>query len=57
MKEQWLGGKEPSAADANAFNDIKADGVPDSEVYPALFAWYSMMAVFSEDVINSWTKS
>lgn len=55
-KEQWLGGKEPTAADATAFNDLKTEGVPDSEQYPALFAWYSMMSVFSDEVINSWAK-
>lgn len=53
---QWLAGKEPTAEDVKAFNEIKAEGVPSSEDYPALFAWYSMLTNFSDEVINSWGK-
>ena len=49
----WLGGTKLSAADKEAFDEIK-DTPPNPEMQPNLFAWYAMVSKFSDAVRSTW---
>ena len=50
---QWLGGTKQCAADAQAYEEIKATP-PRAESHPATFAWYAMVGKFSDKIRASW---
>ena len=53
-ENQWLGGQKLSAADAQAFDEIK-DTPPNPELQPNLFAWYALVSKFTDTIRASWT--
>lgn len=50
----WLGGTKASAADREAYDDIK-DTPPNVELQPNLFAWYALVSRFSDSIKATWT--
>ena len=49
----WIGGKEPSKADSDAFEALQGK-IPHPDANPFAFAWYHLMVRFSEEVRHSW---
>ena len=51
----FVKGAQPSHEDGEAFEKfIKAKFVPDQDKYPSVWAWYSLMVLFEDEVIKSW---
>ena len=51
----FVNGAEPSQEDAESFAKfIEAKTVPDQDKYPSVWAWYSLMVLFEDEVIQSW---
>lgn len=51
----FVNGPQPSIDDAAAFQEfINAKQVPDQDNYPSVWAWYSLMVLFEDEVIKSW---
>ena len=51
----FVKGAQPSHEDAEAFEKfITAKCVPDQDKYPSVWAWYSLMVLFEDEVIKSW---
>jgi glutathione S-transferase len=48
-KNPWVGGKEPSKKDAEAFTSLNG-GDLDAETAPHTFAWFNVMSSFSDEV-------
>ena len=54
-KNLFVNGAQPSQDDAQAFEKfITAKCVPDQDKYPSVWAWYSLMVLFEDEVIKSW---
>ena len=51
--QQWVGGQQPSAADKEAYESLKA-GTVSAETHPHTFAWFCLVFKFSDAVKNSW---
>ena len=57
-KNLFVNGPQPSQDDAQAFEKfITAKCVPDQDKYPSVWAWYSLMVLFEDEVIKSWKPS
>ena len=57
-KSLFVNGPQPSHADAEAFEKfISAKFVPDQDKNPSVWAWYSLMVLFEDEVVNSWKGS
>ena len=57
-KNLFVKGAQPSYEDAEAFEKfITAKFVPDQDKNPSVWAWYSLMVLFEDEVINSWKAS
>ena len=53
----FLGGDEPSYKDAEFFRYlIKNKYKPEKEEYPSIWAWYSIMILFEDEVIKEWMR-
>ena len=51
----FLKGAHPTQADASTFAKfIEEKCVPDQDKYPSVWAWYSLMVLFEDEVIKSW---
>ena len=51
----FIKGAHPSYEDAVNFNKLyEAKFIPDQDKYPSVWAWYSLMVVFEDEVVNSW---
>ena len=51
----FVKGAQPSHDDAEAFAKfVEAKAVPDQDKYPSVWAWYSLMVLFEDEVIKSW---
>jgi len=51
----FINGAHPSYEDAVNFNKLyEAKFIPDQDKYPSVWAWYSLMVVFEDEVVNSW---
>jgi len=51
----FVKGAQPSHDDAEAFcKFVTAKCVPDQDKYPSVWAWYSLMVLFEDEVIQSW---
>ena len=51
----FLKGAHPSHEDATTFAKFEeAKCVPDQDKYPSVWAWYSLMVLFEDEVIKSW---
>ena len=51
----FIKGAQPSYEDAVNFNKLyEAKFIPDQDKYPSVWAWYSLMVVFEDEVVNSW---
>ena len=54
----FVKGAQPSQDDAEAFAKfVEAKAVPDQDKYPSVWAWYSLMVLFEDEVIKSWKPS
>eukprot|EP00359_Climacostomum_virens_P005829 CAMPEP_0204902808 /NCGR_PEP_ID=MMETSP1397-20131031/3883_1 /ASSEMBLY_ACC=CAM_ASM_000891 /TAXON_ID=49980 /ORGANISM="Climacostomum Climacostomum virens, Strain Stock W-24" /LENGTH=273 /DNA_ID=CAMNT_0052071363 /DNA_START=296 /DNA_END=1117 /DNA_ORIENTATION=+ len=53
-EHQFLGGDLPSAQDKKVFAQLGA--APDKQTHPNLWAWYTLIAQFSDDVRSSWPE-
>ena len=54
----FVKGAKPSHEDAEVFEKfITAKFVPDQDKNPSVWAWYSLMVLFEDEVINSWKAS
>ena len=54
----FVKGAQPSHGDAEAFEKfITAKCVPDQDKFPSVWAWYSLMVLFEDEVIKSWKPS
>ena len=53
---QFVGGQQPSAADAEAFEVLKANP-PSAETHPLTYAWFCLIFKFSDAVRASWAGS
>ena len=54
----FVKGAQPSHEDAEAFEKfITAKSVPDQDKFPSVWAWYSLMVLFEDEVIKSWKSS
>ena len=54
----FVKGAQPSHEDAEAFEKfITAKCVPDQDKFPSVWAWYSLMVLFEDEVIKSWKAS
>ena len=54
----FVKGAQPSHEDAEAFEKfITAKCVPDQDKFPSVWAWYSLMVLFEDEVIKSWKPS
>lgn len=51
--QQWVGGQQPTAADKDAFNALKAGPVA-AETHPHTFAWFCLVWKFTDAVKDSW---
>ena len=51
--QQWVGGQQPSVADKEAYEGLKA-GTVSAETHPHTFAWFCLVFKFSDAVKNSW---
>ena len=53
----FLSGSEPSGEDAKFFKALlDANYKPCQKEYPSVWAWYSLMILFDDDVIIEWLK-
>ena len=53
--KMFLNGAHPSQKDAVTFAKFKnSEYVPEQDKYPSLWAWYSLMVLFEDEVIKSW---
>jgi len=51
----FIKGAHPSHEDATNFAKfVEAKCVPDQDKYPSVWAWYSLMVLFEDEVIKSW---
>ena len=51
----FLKGAHPTQDDASTFAKfIEEKCVPDQDKYPSVWAWYSLMVLFEDEVIKSW---
>ena len=51
----FIKGAHPSQEDATTFAKFEeAKCVPDQDKYPSVWAWYSLMVLFEDEVIKSW---
>lgn len=55
-ENQWLGGQQPSAADREAYEANKGT-VPDVAQFPHAFAWWCLVAKFTDAVRESWAAA
>ena len=54
----FLSGNEPSGEDAKFFKLLlDANYKPSQKEYPSVWAWYSLMILFDDDVIIEWLKA
>ena len=53
---QFVGGQQPSAADAEAFEALKSSP-PSAETHPLTYAWFCLIYKFSDAVKESWASS
>ena len=54
----FVNGHQPSQEDGEAFEKfVTAKVVPDQDKYPSVWAWYSLMVLFEDEVIKSWKPS
>ena len=54
----FIGGCEPSYEDAVLFKSIiEAHCKPSTKEYPSIWAWYSLMVLFEDEVIMEWIKN
>ena len=54
----FIGGSEPSYEDAVLFKSIiKAHFKPSKKEYPSIWAWYSLIVLFEDEVIMEWIKN
>ena len=54
----FLSGSEPSGEDAKFFKLLlDANCKPSQKEYPSVWAWYSLMILFDDDVIIEWLKA
>ena len=51
--QQWVGGQQPSAADKEAYDNLK-QGTLSAETHPHAFAWFCLVYKFSDAVKASW---
>ena len=57
-KNLFVKGAQPSHEDAEAFEKfITAKFVPNQDKFPSVWAWYSLMVLFEDEVIKSWKTS
>ena len=57
-KNLFVNGPQPSLDDAQAFEKfVTAKYVPDQDKYPSVWAWYSLMVLFEDEVVKSWKPS
>ena len=53
----FITGCEPSYEDAYLFKLLTEAGIrPPQQKYPSVWAWYSLMILFEDEVINEWLK-
>ena len=52
----WLGGQQPSKDDAEEFTKL-AGAMPNVATHPQAFAWYWLVAKFTDAVRGSWTEA
>ena len=51
----FIKGAHPSHEDATNFAKfVESKCVPDQDKYPSVWAWYSLMVLFEDEVIKSW---
>ena len=51
----FIKGAHPTHEDATNFAKfVEAKCVPDQDKYPSVWAWYSLMVLFEDEVIKSW---
>ena len=51
----FIKGAHPTQDDATNFAKfVEAKCVPDQDKYPSVWAWYSLMVLFEDEVIKSW---
>ena len=51
----FIKGAHPTQDDAISFAKfVEAKCVPDQDKYPSVWAWYSLMVLFEDEVIKSW---
>ena len=54
----FIKGAHPSQEDATTFAKFEAAKcVPDQDKYPSVWAWYSLMVLFEDEVIKSWKSA
>ena len=54
----FIKGAHPTQDDATTFAKfVEAKCVPDQDKYPSVWAWYSLMVLFEDEVIKSWKPS
>lgn len=53
----WLGGQQPSKDDAEQFTTLGASPALSVATHPNVFAWYTLVGRFSEEVRGSWTEA
>ena len=54
----FVNGPQPSQEDGEAFEKfVTAKFVPDQDKNPSIWAWYSLMVLFEDEVIKSWKPS
>ena len=54
----FLKGAHPTQDDATTFAKfVEAKCVPDQDKHPSVWAWYSLMVLFEDEVIKSWKPS
>ena len=53
----FLGGDEPSSEDGEFFKLLlKSKYKPEQTKYPSIWAWYSIIILFEDDVIKEWLR-
>ena len=54
----FLGGDEPSSEDGEFFKLLlKSKYKPEQTKYPSIWAWYSIIILFEDDVIKEWLRN
>ena len=56
QSSSWLGGDMPSKEDAERFAALGGNE-PNAETHPNTFAWFTLVARFSQGVRESWTEA